>query len=742
MADLLRNTHSGGFSQVAGDEQPETSSADRPSPGYENGSGMVGTEVHLSDYLRVIYKRRWPAATTFLLVFVSVCVYTFTATRIYDARVQILIEKEASNVVTFKEAIEQNQVADDYYQTQYRILQSRALARRTMDALNLWTNPQFTSSANKPKTTEPSLPSADETKAQSKAIDRFLESLTVSPVRNSRLVDVKFESPDPILAANTANALARSYIDQNLEYKFLSSKEASDWLAARLAEQRKQVENSEQALQRYREQTEAVSLEERQNIVVQKLADLNAAVTRAKTERIQKEAAFKQIEALQNDRAALDSFSMVLANPFIQQQKSELADLQRQQAQQSEKLGPNHPEMVKLAVAIKAAEAKIQGEIAKIVQAMNNEYQQALTQERSLTEALEQQKLGALQLNRKGIQYGVLARDAASNRQIFESLMQRAKETGISGDLKTSNIRVVDAAEVPRTPTSPNTRNNLLMALFGGSVLAVGLAFFFEYIDDRLKSPAEVSRHLGLPCVGMVPALFDAAASDPLINNGVPAHFSESLRTVRTNVLFSSAAEGIRSLSVTSTGPGEGKTLVASNLAIGLAQAGRRVLLIDADMRKPRVHSVFRKPQEPGLSNVLVGTAKFSDSVHETTVPGLWLISAGTCPPNPSELLGSKRFSDLMASLGRHFDWAIVDTPPVMAVTDSAIVAHLTTGVLFVVGADMTSRYTAQRAIEQLDRHRAKFVGVVLNRVDLQHNAYYYGQYYKRGYGEYYKHAG
>ncbi len=736
---------------MAGDERPLSpipNSADRPLPIYERGSGPSGGEPHLSDYLRVIYKRRWPAVTAFLLVFVSACVYTFTATPIYDARVQILIEKEASNVVTFKEAIEQNQVADDYYQTQYRILQSRALARRTMDALSLWTNPQFTAaersggflgwfSASTAKQSAP--PSADETKDQSKSIDKFLANLTVSPIRNSRLVDVRFESSDPVLAANTTNALARSYIDQNLEYKFLSSKEASDWLGARLAEQRKQVENSEQALQQYREQTEAVSLEERQNIVVQKLADLNATVTRAKTERIQKEAAFKQIEAIQNDRAAIDSFSMVLSNPFIQQQKGELADLQRQQAQQSEKFGPNHPDMVKLSVAIRSAEAKIQGEIAKIVQAMRNDYEQALTQERSLTEALEQQKRGALALNRKGIQYGVLARDAASNRQIFESLMQRAKETGISGDLKTSNIRVVDAAEVPRTPTRPNTRNNLLVALFGGCGLAVGLAFFFEYVDSRLKNPVEVSRHLQLPFLGMVPALFDESAKDPLINNGVPAHFSESLRTVRTNVMFSSAEEGIRSLTVTSTGPGEGKTLVASNLAIGLAQAGRRVLLIDADMRKPRVHTVFNKSQQPGLSNVLVGRAKFSESVLSTKVPGLWIVPAGAAPPNPSELLGSKRFADLMASLGQKFDWVIIDTPPVMAVTDSAVVAHLTTGVLFVVGADMTSRHAAQRAVEQLDRSHARFVGVVLNRVDLKHNAYYYAPYYRREYGDYYQ---
>jgi capsular exopolysaccharide synthesis family protein len=750
-ADLQRDSGNGHVLRSLDHAQPDTGSPkpiETSSPGY----GLIDPEVHLSDYLRVVYKRRWPALTCFLVVFVGICIYTFTATPIYDARVQILIEKEASNVVTFKEAIEQNQVADDYYQTQYRILQSRALARRTMDALNLWTNPQFgaaersggflhvlTGWMSASRATEPS--AADETKAQSRAIDRFLTSLTISPVRNSRLVDVRFESADPVLAANVANALARAYIAQNLEYKFLSSKEASDWLAARLAEQRKQVESSEQALQQYREQTEAVSLEDRQNIVVQKLADLNAAVTHAKTERIQKEAAFNQIQALQNDRAALDSYSLVLSNPFIQQQKGELADLQRQQAQLSERLGPNHPDMVKLGVAIRSAESKIQGEIAKIVQAMRNDYEQAVTQERSLTAMLEQQKRGALELNRKGIQYGVLARDAASNRQIFESLMQRAKETGIAGDLKTSNIRIVDAAEVPRTPSSPSTRNNLLVALFGGSILAVGLAFFFEYIDSRLKNPVEVSRHLQLPFLGMVPALFEAAASDPLINNGVPAHFSESMRTLRTNVLFSSAEEGARSLTITSTGPGEGKTLVASNLAIGLAQAGMRVLLIDADMRKPRVHTVFNASQKPGLSNMLVGTAKFSESVLATNVPGLWIVPAGTNPPNPSELLGSKRFGDLIASLGRQFDWAIIDTPPVMAVTDSAIVAHLTTGVLFVVGADMTTRQAAQRAVEQLDRSKAKFVGVVLNRVDLKHNSYYYAPYYRSQYGDYYQSA-
>jgi succinoglycan biosynthesis transport protein ExoP len=724
---------------------------------YGYGSNVLGdTEVHLLDYVKVLYKRRWTAITAFLVVFVSVTIYTFTATPIYEAKVQILIEKENTNVVTFKEAFEQNQIADDYYQTQYKILQSRALARRTIDSLTLWDHPLLKpndealtagriamapfayvgSWFKKEKPAE--VPGADETKQQSRVIDRFLGDLTVSPIRNSRLVDVRFESPSAALSAQVANGLAKAYIEQSLEFKFLASKEASDWLGQRLGEQRRQVEASEQALQRYREQTDAVSLEDKQNIVVQKLADLNGAVTRAKTERIQKEAAYKQIKGLQNDRNMLDTFPAILSNTFIQQQKSEIAELQRQQAQLSEKLGPRHPDMLKISNAIGTAELKLQGEIAKVVQSVKNEYQAALIQEQNLAGALETQKRDALALNRKGIDYGALQRDAVTNRQIFDSLLQRTKETGISGELKTSNIRVVDQAETPRKPASPNAPTNLLLALFGGSTLAIGLAFFFEYLDNRIKTPEEVKAHLGLSFLGMVPALFDKNLTDPLMHNGVPANFSEAFRAIRTNVLFSSAEEGSKTLVVTSSAPGEGKTLVASNLAVALAQASQRVLIVDADMRKPRVHCVFGHVQEPGLSNVLVGNAKASEAVRNTDVPGLWAMPAGMIPPNPAELLGSKRFKEFVTTLGQHFDWVIIDTPPVMAVTDSVIAGHVAQGVVFVLGAEMTSRHTAQRAVEQLANGKAKFLGAVLNRVDLQHHGYYYSQYYRREYSNYY----
>jgi capsular exopolysaccharide synthesis family protein len=374
-----------------------------------------------------------------------------------------------------------------------------------------------------------------------------------------------------------------------------------------------------------------------------------------------------------------------------------------------------------------------------VVQSLKNDYESSLAQEQSLMRALEQQKQDALALNRRSIDYGALQREAASNRQIFESLMQRTKETGISGELKTSNIRVLDAAETPQFPATPNKKMNTLAAVFGGGVFAIGLAFLFEYLDDRIKSPAEIKSALGIPFLGMVPKVPDNPEHGaPLLDRGVTPNFAEAMRTLRTNVLFSSTSGGSQSLVVTSSGPGEGKTVVASNLAMALAQTGQRVVLIDADMRRPRVHEVFAEKQEPGLSNVLIGEVKIADALRSTSSASLWVLPAGHIPPNPAELLGSTRFADFITTLGEQFAWVIIDSPPIMAVTDAAVVAHVANGVLFVVGSEMTSRSVAQTAIEQLTTANARVVGAVLNRVDLDHNAYYYSQYYRREYGHYY----
>ncbi|MGH9254634.1 MAG: GumC family protein [Vicinamibacterales bacterium] len=728
--------------------------------GYGQGYGYGGTlagesELSIVHYLQVLYRRRYLATAAFLVVFLSAALYTFTAVRMYEGTVRILIERDNPKVVSFQEVLDQGEVTDDYYETQYRILQSRVLARRTIGALDLWSDPQFNQPPRitvrglimmpvnavarwfePPRLAEP--PDAVETRAQSRLVDRFSSNLKVSAVRYSRLVDVTYRSSDPGLSARVANAVAEGYIRQSLELRSSTTKEASDFLGQQLAEQRIRLDASEQALQAYRERTGSVSLEERQNVVVQRLADLNTALTRAATVRIQKEAAYNQLDGVLENPSAIDSLPMVLSNQFVQQQKAELAQFQRQHAQLSEKLGPNHPEMVKIGLAIETAEAKIQAEVVQIAEGMRSEYQAALAEERTLAAALDAQKREAQVLNRTGIEYGVLQRDATANRQMFEALLQRTQETGVSEEIRTGNIRVVDHAEVPTGPVSPNVFNNLLMALLGGLTFAIGLAFAFEYADDRIKNPDELKKHLGLPFLGMVPALFDRSVTAPLIGNGAPSIFAESFRSIRTNVLFSSTDQGGRLVVITSSTPGEGKTVVSTNVAAALAQAGHRVLLIDADMRKPRVHEVFHAAAMPGLSNLLVGDATASGTIQESTIAGLWVMAAGTLPPNPAELLGSKRFGDFAAFLLQYFDWVIVDTPPVMAVTDAAIAASLAHGVLFVVGAEMTSRRIAQRAVEQLEMGQAKFLGAVLNRVDLEHNAYYYSRYYRPAYGSYY----
>jgi succinoglycan biosynthesis transport protein ExoP len=302
---------------------------------------------------------------------------------------------------------------------------------------------------------------------------------------------------------------------------------------------------------------------------------------------------------------------------------------------------------------------------------------------------------------------------------------------------------VVDAAEQPRVPASPRKLLNFTLAFFGGGILAVSLAFFFEYVDSRIKTPDEITTHLGLTPLGMVPAVDPGSwqGNGPLISNGVPPGFAEAIRAIRTNVLFSSAEEGARTLVVTSTAPGEGKTMIAANLAVGLAQAGQRVLLIDADMRCPRLHDLFKHKQEPGLSNLMVGHAAPSACIRKSNALGLWLLTSGRVPPNPAELLGSQRFKEFIRSLGDHFDSVVIDSPPTLAVTDAAVAAAAASGVVFVIGAEMTTRKAAKVAIQQLQNARVRLVGAVLNRVELERNAYYYSGYYKREYVQYYQAA-
>jgi capsular exopolysaccharide synthesis family protein len=724
---------------------------------------LLPSENGVRKHLCAVYRWRWIALTTFVVVLMYTALRTFTAMPVYEATTQLLIRTDERNVLTFEDVVKQDRAGYNYAETQYRLLRSRALARRTISALGMWHQPPIGSPAatvsprpssgvgdavhstirsdiqtRRPETHDFDTAAADENEDESAAIDRLLAGLTIAPIRNSHLVDVKYRSPDPRLAARVVSELVRQYIAQADDERAKLSQDASGWLTKQLATQRQQLEKSELALQRYRERNDAITLENPQNIVVQKLADLNAAVTKAKMERIEKESQYTQLLNIRTAGGDLDSFPAILANSYIQQLKSDLSERQAEHQQLRQRFGEKHPAMVKLAAAVESATAKLEAEVDKVVQAVRNEFLAAQSQEQSITEALNSQKTTALAQNRKEIEYGVLQREVATNRQIYEGLLQRAKEAGISGELQVAHARIVDEAEIPRAPVLPRHGRDLMFGLAIAIVLALGVALLLEHLDNRIKTPDEIAAQLNLPVLGLVPRLAKGQVTGaPLINNGVPAKFAEAFKAVRTNVQFSSAHAGSRTLVIASTGPGEGKTLVSTNLAIALAQMDQRVILIDADMRRPTAHQLLGEPQEPGLSNVLVGDAEASSAVRRSTIPGLWLLPAGRIPPHPAELLASSRFTVFLSTLSEKFDWVILDSPPVMAVTDASVMAHSASGVIFVVGSEMVERGAARTAIRQLLAAEGKLVGAVLNRVNLDGDRYYYADYYRREYDTY-----
>lgn len=730
--------------------------------------------------VRIVRRRGMAAATVAMVVFVAAIVRAFTQVPVYEAKARILIEADRGNPAGLKDPLEENRSSLTDYQTQLMILQSRSLARTTMQSLGVWIQP---SAPAEPKVKpgsfaafiaavgdaatgisswlwEPStrgaasLPSdppdaagqisRKESSDETNKIDEFLAGLRVAPVLGTRLVDVYYTSMDAAIATRYVNGLVTHFIRENAEARMTASKDVIDWLNERLAEQRKALEASESALNEYRAKHNITSGSEQASLSVQRLTELTAAVTKAKTDRIEKEAMMKQLASVKDDPAALESFPAVLANPLVQQLRSQLLALQQQQAQLAEKYEDRHPAMIKMRDQVKAADARLRAEVAKVLTSVKSDFDAARVAEATLDRTLEAQKQETLSHNGNDLELVLLQRDAESNRQIWQNLQQRVNEFSVTRERRTSDVRIVDAAEVPQTPLGENVRKNLRYGGLGALFLALCVAFCLEYFDSRVKTPEQIKTELGLPFLGLVP-LTGGRKPDapPLIvtqaeHNHIPPGFGEAFRKLRTNVRLSLPDEGVQPLLITSPGMSEGKTLVASNLATTLALANFRVLLIDGDLRRPRLHKMFGLPQEPGLSNLIVGQKPASEVVRKTKVPGLNVLTSGTLPPNPSELLESKRFKTFVSQLHHYFEWVLIDSPPVLPVTDAMVLSQDVAGVILVMSADSTPLQAARNAIDQLDTARARVLGAVLNRVDLERRAYYYANHYREEDERYY----
>jgi capsular exopolysaccharide synthesis family protein len=652
---------------------------------------------------------------------------------VYEASAQILIERDTPNVLTFKEVSQVDAARDDYYQTQYKLLQSRALARRVIESMNLLQDAEFGGprSPEEIKAVKAAAPGASQ--LMEGAIDAFLRRLKVLPVRNSRLVTVTYESFRPDMAAAAANRLSQLYIQQTLEFRYQTSSEAAQWLGQQIEDQKGKVEGADHALQKVKEQEGIVNIEERRTLLDQKLKELGTALTTLRTERLEREALYNQMRGASNP----EELPEVMRSPFVQSLRIELATLERSQAQLLERYMDQHPEVVKVRNQIQETRKKIAGESQRVIRAAENDYKAAAAQEASIFSALEAAKAEALDLSRRSVQYDNAKREADAGKEVLNSLLSRHKQTDVAQELKNSNIRIVDAASVPRGPVRPQKVRDIAIGLVLGLFLGIGLAFFLDYLDNTVKTPEDVRKELGAPLLAVIPEI--SVPSDiVIIKSGVESPLADGYRLLRTSLTYSWPESQSRILLVTSTSAGEGKTVTSVNLALILASLGGKVLLIDCDLRRPQSHTLLHARKSPGLSDLLVGKARPSEVIQRPSGTTLSLLAAGTRAPSPADLMTLQTMRDFLEGLRGFYDWIVLDTPPVGPVAEALILGPLADGVVVVVGAEMVPRNGVRYTLERVKETGARLLGVVLNRAQVEKHSYYYGRNYGHHYGSYY----
>jgi polysaccharide biosynthesis transport protein len=733
-------------------------------PGASDGQALPLTylpegEVHLLDRLAVIYRYRRVAVAVFVLATAGILIQNYTAVKLFQAQARLLIEDERSIAVPGVSADNYYEDPELYYKTQYRILKGRDLTRRVVRKLNVAANPEFNGTARPPVTPLTLLhqlesriaafvrpaPAAQEvrtdaTGSESALVDAFIGRVNVEPVPGSKLVDVLFDSTDPKFAQSAANTLIDEYVDQNLEVKLQSTQNMIEWLDKELGKQQRKVEESERGLADYRERQNAMSLDEKQNLVVVRLNKLNDDLMIARTKRAQKQAVYDQLRSIAPGEP-VDAIQVIATNPEVSLAKGKVLAIQSEKARIAERYGDKHPNMVKAIADLAEAQRQYETAVSRAVQTIKNDYETAVLEEQAFARGLDSAKSAAQDLSRKSVDYNVMERDAKTNREIYSALLTRERELRVSSNSRQNNVRVIDHAEAPGGPVTVSGRRTWLLAIGVGLALAIAVAYGLDYMNDTVKTPEDVTRRLRLPFLGLVPAV-RGEAHPVLVSSQVPHDFGESFRALRTSLMSKYPSGGTKIVIVTSAQPLEGKTTTAANMAMALACGGARVLLIDADMRRPGLHRPLGLTNERGLSQVLAGQTRVRDVIQRTADPNLVVVTAGSPPPNPSELLASERMKTLLTNLTHGpFDWILIDTPPVLAVTDAVVLAPAVSGVIFVIGAEMTRRRLAERAVETIMQTRPRYAAVVLNKVDVARNKYYYSRYYGHQYKSYYAEA-
>lgn len=765
--------------------------AGSPRAGYGD-SGAYGYGYGYGDderaYLRrmwhVIRKRKLVIAVIAVLVTSVVTVEVFRSKSIYQAATTIEIGKERTMMRSGDVVIQTDEMDDTYLvslgmKTKMRLLQSRPLLEDVVVNLKLDQNPKFLDVTTKksiweamqsivskfrPQEAKSAAPPPVQTllAAQSEAprsreesarlspyVDVLAANLSAEPLADTRMLVVSFTHTEPVIAADVVDNIAQVFIKRNFENKTESYTNTSNWLERSTRELKAKVEQAEQALANYSRDNNIYSTDGKENLAIDKLSRLHDQATRAETDRILKQSLYAEVQAGRADK---------LPEAFLEARttelKKKLGDMTVQLAQLDATYGPKNPRVIELKQQIIAIQQQVDESRHGLEEKLKADYERAVRDEGSLKAALERAKTEAAQQNQAAIQYSLLKQDVETAKQLYTDFLQKMNQTKIQEHEQHNNLKMIDPPQVPAAPLGPNRARTILIGFLLSLIAGVGLVLFLEYLDNTVKTVEDVARYAQLPALSVIPALSGRRSRRPLSNgdqrstalilkDAAPLNYdllatldsrssaAEAYRALRTSVLLSSIDRPPKLLLVTSGQPGEGKTTTAINTAISLAQLGGSVLIIDCDMRKPSVHKVLGIEQPLGLSTYLSHNAKLIDVMQKLPIPNLWVMPCGPIPPNPAEMISSARMRDLLRTLGDNFDHVVIDSPPLLKVTDSVILSTMVDGVILIVHGGKSTGEVLRRTRQELSLAGAKIFGVVLNNVETDQGEYYenYGNY-------------
>lgn len=696
----------------------------------------------LTNYADVLFKHRLLIALIAVLVTAGAALYAFKVRPIYRATARLEIEPETRYIQAGVDGV-QNAPGEEemFLSTQVDVIQSDNVARQTIEQLHLADEPEFQKVIAK-------LPPNKRAPADLEVAltGEFKSHLIVERQKDTRMLMVSYESNDPKLAASVANALVENYIEYSFRLKYDATRQATTWMEAQLNDLRKKVQKSQEALVEYEAKNSMVNVGDKESIAEQKLADLSRDLTEAQNDRVRKQS---QRDLIGSDTGRVRLLS---DSPLLQRLQQTEADLKTQYADASQTYGPTFPKVKRLEAQLEEVESLIAREQKRALDTVNNDYSTAEARERLLSEAVAKQKEEVSRFNELSIQHNLLKRDFESNQALYDNLLQRMKDATVAAGLRATNIHLIDRAFPPTSPDRPKKGRTIVVGLAGGLVIGFLFSLLKETMDFSVSSAEELENLSGVPTLAIVPdagsvskvlstrraaRLQRSAVSTTLIRHP-ESMLAESFRGLRTSVLLSRPDGAHQLVLITSANPGEGKTCTAVNLALALAQSGGEVLLIDADFRQPRVARSLGISNERGLSDVLARKADIKDVLVQLPTPELNVLPSGPRPPNPADLLSSRSMRKLLQELRSRFTSVVIDTPPVLMISDANILASQVDAVILVAECQATTRAAVSRANKVITLAGGRILGTVLNKVDARRDGYYGHYYYRPKYNRYY----